>query len=101
MHVTVRGDRLCLGDFHPPDKQLITRMDILDRLARIESPKRVPTGELNPVTPVAATQEIAQRLAPGIGRLEIKEGTFHVAWLDAPDGYRPVIIDLVTSCPPT
>jgi len=86
------------SDLNTHGMRLITRLDILDQLARIKSRTLVHVGELDPVTPVGAAQEIIERLPPGIGRLEVLSDAGHFVWLDAPDRYWPVIIDFVTSC---
>jgi proline iminopeptidase len=85
------------SDLNAHGMRLITRLDILDQLARIESPTLVHVGELDPVTPVGAAEEIVENLPPGVGRLEVLADAGHFVWLDAPDRYWPVIIDFVTS----
>jgi proline iminopeptidase len=86
------------SDLNTHGMQLVTQLDILDQLNRIQSRTLVHVGELDPVTPVDAAQEIIEALPPGIGRLEILADAGHFAWLDTPDRYWPVIIDFVTSC---
>jgi pimeloyl-ACP methyl ester carboxylesterase len=56
--------------------------DVLDRLGAIESPTLVCVGELDPVTPVAAAEELAAAV-PG-ARLEVLPGAGHWPWLDTP-----------------
>jgi proline iminopeptidase len=76
---------------------VIRRTDIVDQLERIESSTLVAVGELDPVTPVAAAEEIIEALPEGIARLEIIEGGGHFTWLDAPDRFWPMIIEFVHS----
>lgn len=71
--------------------------DVLDQLARIDCPTLVCVGELDPVTPPAAAQELVDALLPGVGRLEVIEGAGHFTWKDAPDAYWPLLIDFVSS----
>ena len=71
--------------------ELMRRFDVVDQLARITSPTLVCVGELDPVTPVGASQEIVDALRPGIGRLEVIEAAGHFPWLDRPDRYRSLI----------
>jgi pimeloyl-ACP methyl ester carboxylesterase len=71
--------------------------DVLDQIGRIDCPTLVCVGELDPVTPVAAAQEIVDALSEGSGRLEVVEGAGHFTWKDAPDRYWPLVIDFVTS----
>ena len=66
-------------------------LDVVDQLRRIDCPTLVCVGVLDGVTPVAASREIVDALAPGVGRLEVIEGVGHFPWLDAPDRYWPVI----------
>ena len=76
--------------------ELLRRLDVVDQLARITSPTLVCVGELDPVTPVGASEEIVDALAPGIGRLEVLAGAGHFPWLDRPDQYWSVLSDFVT-----
>jgi pimeloyl-ACP methyl ester carboxylesterase len=77
--------------------QLMCRLDILDQLRHVESPTLVSVGGLDPVTPVAAAEEIVSALPQGIARLEIIEGAGHFTWKDAPDRYWPMIVEFLTS----
>ncbi len=74
---------------------LIRRLDIVDQLGRIESPTLVSVGELDPVTPVDAAEEIMRALPGGIGQLDVVPGAGHFTWMDAPDRYWPSIIEFV------
>ena len=42
-------------------------------------------GELDPVTPVAAAEEVVASLPAGTARLEVVPNAGHFTWLDAPD----------------
>lgn len=64
---------------------LIREVDIVDQLARIDAPTLVSVGELDPVTPVPAAEEIVAALPEGLGRLEVIDGAGHFTWKDAPD----------------
>ena len=65
--------------------ELIRQLDIVDQLGRVDSPTLVSVGALDPVTPVAAAEEIAGALPEGTARLEIINGAGHFTWKDAPD----------------
>jgi len=67
--------------------ELMRSFDVVDDLRRITSSTLVCVGELDAVTPVAASVEIADALPAGLGRLEVIEGAGHFPWLDAPDPY--------------
>jgi pimeloyl-ACP methyl ester carboxylesterase len=75
--------------------RLLQELDVLDQVALIESPTLVCVGELEAGTPVSASQEIADALPAGIGRLEVVPGAGHFTWLDAPDRYWPILEDFV------
>jgi proline iminopeptidase len=71
--------------------ELLHGFDVLDQLAEITSVTLVRVGSRDPVTPVAAAEEIVAGLAPTVGRLEIIEGAGHFAWLDTPDRFWPAV----------
>ena len=73
------------------------QLDIVDQLSRVESPVLVCTGELDPVTPVGAAEEIVCALREGLARLEIIAGAGHFTWMDAPDRYWPVVARFLRS----
>ena len=85
--------------------ELVRRLDIVDQLGRVESPTLVSVGMLDPVTPVAAAEEVVDALPEGIGQLEVIEGAGHWARKDAPDRFWPIIIEFIDSAtirePPT
>jgi pimeloyl-ACP methyl ester carboxylesterase len=82
---------------NPPGLELMHGFDVLEQLARIRRPTLVCVGEVDPVTPVAASREIAAALPEGVGRLEVIEGAGHFAWKDAPDRYWPLLTDFVAA----
>jgi pimeloyl-ACP methyl ester carboxylesterase len=75
--------------------ELMRRVDIVDQLSRVAAPTLVSVGELDPVTPVGAAEEIVGALPEGVGQLEVLAGAGHFTWLDAPDGFWPIIIEFV------
>ena len=81
----------------PHGMELMCRLDIVDQLCRIESPTLVCVGELEPVTPVAASEEIFQALPDSLARLEVLAGAGHFPWKDVPERYWPLLVDFVTS----
>lgn len=82
-------------DVNPRGMDLMRQLDVVDQLGRITSMTLVCVGELDPVTPVGASQEIADALAPGIGRLEVLEGAGHFPWLDRSDEYWSLLSDFL------
>jgi proline iminopeptidase len=78
---------------------LMRRLDLVDQLARIICPTLVCVGEVDPVTPPAASREIVGALPVGVGRLRVIDGAGHFPWLDRPDEYWSIIggfVDAVT-----
>ncbi len=75
--------------------ELMRRFDVVDQLSRIDCPTLVCVGELDAVTPVDASREIVDALAPGVGRLEVIEGAGHFPWKDVPDRYFALIAEFV------
>jgi pimeloyl-ACP methyl ester carboxylesterase len=79
---------------------LLRRFDSLSQLPSITSPTLVCVGELDPITPLAASQEIVDGLTQGVGRFEVIEGAGHFPWLDAPDRYWPTIRSFLAAATP-
>ena len=79
--------------------ELLRRVDIIDQLDGVQSPTLVVVGEVDPVTPVAAAEEIVSALPPGIAHLEVVPGAGHFPWLDAPERFWPIVSEFVRSFP--
>jgi pimeloyl-ACP methyl ester carboxylesterase len=77
--------------------ELTRRLDIVDQLGRVDAPTLVCVGELDPVTPVAASEEIVGALPQGIAQLEVIEGAGHFTWMDAPDRFWHMMIEFIES----
>ena len=95
------GRRACPQDPEPRTErsrtELLRTFDVVDQLASVSCPTLVCVGDLDPVTPVAAAQEIAAALPAGIATLEVIDGAGHFPWKDAPDRYWPLITEFVTT----
>jgi pimeloyl-ACP methyl ester carboxylesterase len=76
---------------------LLRRLDVVGELGGIRCPTLVCVGEHDPVTPVAASREIADALPAGIGQLVVIDGGGHFPWLDRPDRYWPLIATFVAA----
>jgi proline iminopeptidase len=74
---------------------LIRRLDIVDQLVRVDAPTLVSVGELDPVTPLGAAEEIVAALPEGVAQLEVVESAGHFTWMDAPDRFWPIIIEFI------
>jgi pimeloyl-ACP methyl ester carboxylesterase len=77
--------------------ELIRRLDIVEQLSGVESPTLVSVGELDPVTPAAAAEEIARALPEHVVTLEVIAGAGHFTWMDAPDRFWALIIEFIQS----
>ena len=77
--------------------ELLRAFDVVDQLASIDCTTLVCVGELDPVTPVAAAQEIVDAMSEGIATLEVIEGAGHFTWMDAPDHYWPLVTCFVSA----
>jgi pimeloyl-ACP methyl ester carboxylesterase len=84
-------------DLNAHGMELIRRLDIVDQLSVVDCPTLVAVGELDPVTPLAAAEEIVHALPDGIGRLEVIAGAGHFTWLDVPDRYWPMVVEFIQS----
>jgi pimeloyl-ACP methyl ester carboxylesterase len=82
-------------DLRPRGLDVLRSVDIRDQLGRIESPTLVCVGALDPITPIAAAEEIVDALPEGVAELEVIDGVGHFPWKDAPDRYWPAIVAFV------
>lgn len=76
---------------------VVRRTDIIGQIGRVDSPTLVAVGELDPVTPVAAAEEIVAALPEGIAQLEVIEGGGHFTWLDAPDQFWSMMAEFIAT----
>lgn len=88
--------RLKNADVARRGAELFLTFDVVEQLARIERPTLVCVGELDPITPVEAAQEIVEALPAGIARLEVLSGAGHFSWLDIADRYWPLLTGFIT-----
>jgi pimeloyl-ACP methyl ester carboxylesterase len=70
---------------------LLVTFDGSAQLPAVTSPTLICVGDLDPVTPVSASEELLRLLPRGVGRLEIVAGTGHFPWLDRPEALWPVL----------
>jgi proline iminopeptidase len=80
-----------------PGMDVVRRTDIVDQLGAIRSPTLIAVGELDPVTPVGAAEEIVDALPEDVGQLEVISGAGHWAWKDAPERFWPMIVEFIHS----
>jgi proline iminopeptidase len=95
---TALARRIRNPDVDAVGMNLLRRLDLMDTLPRIASPTLVCVGSLDPVTPIDASREIVDGLAPGVGELEVLEGAGHFPWLDDPEGFFSVVSAFIGRC---
>jgi proline iminopeptidase len=86
--------RMLSVDLGEPALEQLRSFDVLDGLAAVRCQTLVCVGELDPVTPVAAAEELAAALPNS--RLEVIGGAGHWTWKDAPDRYWPLLTEFVS-----
>ena len=84
-------------ELNSPGMDVVRRTDIVNQLGRINAPTLVSVGELDPVTPVAAAEEIVAALTDGSAQLEVIAGAGHWAWKDASDRFWSMIVEFIDS----
>ena len=84
-------------ELNSPGMDVVRRTDIVDRLGAITSPTLIAMGELDPVTPVGAAQEIVNALPADVAQLEVISGAGHWAWKDAPERFWPMVVGFIHS----
>jgi pimeloyl-ACP methyl ester carboxylesterase len=68
--------------------------NFLPDLGRVKCPTLIAAGELDPITPLADSQDIADAMAPGRARLEVFDSG-HGAHRDQPDRFFKVLNEFI------
>jgi pimeloyl-ACP methyl ester carboxylesterase len=76
---------------------VIRRLDIVDELAAVDVPTLILVGELDPVTPIAAAEEVVAALPDGVAQLRVLAGAGHFSWKDVPEPFFQTISEFVRS----
>jgi proline iminopeptidase len=69
--------------------------NFLADLGRIKCPTLIAAGELDPITPVADSKDIAAQMPPGLARLEVFENAGHGAHRDQPERFFKVLNEFI------
>jgi proline iminopeptidase len=77
-----------VADFFKNESQTF---NLLPDLGRIKCPTLICACELDPITPVADSKDIAAAMAPGVARLEVFENAGHGAHRDQPDRFFEIL----------
>jgi len=88
---TERSRTVVNRELGPVGSRLLTSFDASAALRAVASPTLVCVGDLDPVTPVAASEELVELLPSGLGRLEVIAGAGHFPWLDRPAALWPIL----------
>jgi pimeloyl-ACP methyl ester carboxylesterase len=75
-------------------RAVLGRVDLVASLSSVRAPAVVVVGTRDPVTPVAASEEIVAAL-PVHAQLAVLEGAGHFPWLDEPVRLRAVLSELI------
>jgi proline iminopeptidase len=75
--------------------ELVRGLDILGQLSQVSSPTLVSVGRVDPVTPVAAAEEIVGALPEGVAQFEVIDGAGHFSWMDAPERFWPMLTEFI------
>jgi pimeloyl-ACP methyl ester carboxylesterase len=78
-----------------PGMDVVRRTDIVGQLRRVDVPTLVAVGELDPVTPLGAAEEIVAAIPEGVAQLRVIPGAGHWAWKDAPAAFWAMILEFV------
>lgn len=76
------------------------RMDLTADLAKVACPTLVLAGGLDPITPVACAESIADALPAGLAELVVFDGAGHGVHRDEPDRTEMVLRRFLASPPP-
>ena len=90
-----RSRTIANAELNPYGMRRMREFDVLDALSAVDCPTLVCVGELDPMTPVAAAQELVAALPDGIARLEVIADAGHFPWRDEPEQYWPLLLDFV------
>jgi len=80
------------ADFFKHESQTF---NFLPELNRIKCPTLVAGCELDPITPLDDSRDIAAAMAPGVARLEIFENAGHGAHRDQPDRFFKILNEFI------
>lgn len=67
--------------------ELMLRFDLISELAGVRTPTLVSVGDMDPITPVWASEIILDGLPDGLGRLDVIKNAGHFPWQDQPEPY--------------
>jgi pimeloyl-ACP methyl ester carboxylesterase len=84
-------------ELNPPGMDVVRRTDVVDQLTAITSPTLIAVGELDPVTPVGAAEEIVDGLPDEVAQFKVIAGAGHWSWKDAPDSFWSMIVEFIDS----
>ena len=69
--------------------------NFLPELGKIKCPTLITAGDLDPITPVADSKDIAAAMAPGVARLEVFANAGHGVHRDQPDRFFKILNEFI------
>lgn len=84
----------------PHGAALTDQLDIRADLADVTAPTLVCVGELDPITPVGAAEEITDAVTSATAELDVLDQAGHFPWLDRPDRFWDTLVRFIDSVRP-
>ncbi len=69
--------------------------NFLPSLGRIKCPTLITAGKLDPITPLADSEDIAAAIAPGLARLEVFDNAGHGVHRDEPERFFKILNEFI------
>jgi proline-specific peptidase len=88
---TIMNFELIFGFFRKESRSF----NFIPSLKMIKCPTLICAGKMDPITPLADSEDIAAAMAPGIARLEVFENAGHGAHRDEPDRFFKVLNEFI------
>jgi pimeloyl-ACP methyl ester carboxylesterase len=84
-------------ELNPIGMDRVREVDIVEELSDVDVPTLVLVGELDPVTPPAASEEIVGALGEDNAQLRVLAGAGHFSWRDTPEPFFEAIREFIES----
>jgi pimeloyl-ACP methyl ester carboxylesterase len=81
-----------MADFFLHEERIF---NFLPDLGKIKCPTLITAGDLDPITPLADSKDIAAAMTPGVARLEVFENAGHGVHRDQPDRFFKMLTEFI------
>jgi proline-specific peptidase len=81
-----------MADFFLHEERIF---NFLPDLGKIKCPTLITAGDLDPITPLADSKDIAAAMTPGVARLEVFESAGHGVHRDQPDRFFKMLDEFI------